>query len=286
MRSTNNVRKIYQPFLKRGFLIVFLCFSLTGCGPEHVATADSEYEANAMFDILDSNGFDVIKVNPEGERKTWEIQVDEGLFGGGEAAAAIKVLRDYGLPRPPEPDVKEDDSLGMNSENKEKDQQRRNRQLEFERQFYTLPDVIGATVIIAPPDDDVFETEKSLPTATVTLILKVAEPKFTREDIQKAVSGGVTNLKPENVNVLFVAKPVREIQRDKLDAHRRQNTIFAIGFGIVILLTAILGAVWIYTRKRRKNLSAENEQLIVRQAEEADEFEEAEPTLLDEENQD
>lgn len=85
-----------------------------------MATAGSEFEANLMFDIIHSNGFWVEKPPSEpvssGEVKTWNVVIDEGWFGEDEAATAIQVLRDYGLPRPPEPEIKSTDSFGLTSE--------------------------------------------------------------------------------------------------------------------------------------------------------------------------
>jgi type III secretory pathway lipoprotein EscJ len=101
-------RRSNQFFSRSGLIIFCLMLSLlsAACGEKNVAFADNEFEANQMFDILHSKGFQVDKKKPEGDAKTWEIVVDEGWFGDGEAATAIQVLRDYGLPRPPEPELK------------------------------------------------------------------------------------------------------------------------------------------------------------------------------------
>lgn len=241
---------------RRCSLIAFLaavCL-LTGCGKKSVATAANEFEANLMFDILHSNGFRVEKTSPEGDIKIWDIIVDEGWFGEGEAATAIQVLRDYGLPRPPEPEIKTNDSLGIVSDREEKERQRRELQIQLERQLYTLPDVIRASVIIAQPVDDVLSLEKTPPTASVSLVLKETQPKFTIEAVQNLVSGGVPNLKTENVKVAISQQSLREIPLEKLAAQRRSNAIFAVGIGVVILLAAILGGVWTFAKRRKESL--------------------------------
>lgn len=245
----------FQSFDRRRALLLLFCLVTVclgaGCGEKPVAIATNEFEANQMFDILHSNGFRVEKTSPAGDVKTWEIVIDEGWFGEGEAATAIQVLRDYGLPRPPEPEIKTNDSLGIVSEREEKERQRRNLQLQLERQLYTLPDVIRASVIIAQPVDDVLSLEKTPPTASVSLVVKEAQPKFTIQAVQDLISGGVPNLKAENVRVAISQQSLREIPLEKLVAQRRRNAIFAVSTGVVIILALALGGV-LYVSKRRR----------------------------------
>lgn len=259
-------------------LSVLLC---AGCGKQTVATVASEFEANQMFDILHSNGFRVEKKAPEGEVKTWEIVVDEGWFGEGEGATAIQVLRDYGLPRAPEPETKAADSLGIISPNEERERQKRELQHQIERLLYTLPDVINANVIIAQPTDDVLSLQKTPPTATVSLVLKDA-PKFNEDAVKGQVSGAVPNLKPENVHVLITQQSLREVPLEKLAAQRRSNAVFAVGIGVILLLALVLGAVWMIARRRREKLANQEEGVL---ADETEEFEKNEPALLNAEDE-
>lgn len=232
-------------------LLLFTVCLLAGCGEQTVATAGNEFEANLMFDVLHSNGFSVEKISPEGEAKTWKIVVDEGWFGEGYGAAAIQVLRDYGLPRAPNPETKANDSLGIVSDREEKERQKRELQLQIERQLYTLPDVIRASVVIAQPSDDVLSLEKTPPTASVSIVLKETQPKFSIETVQAQVSGGVPNLKPENVKVAVSQQALREIPLEALAQKRRSNTIFAVGTGVLVLLALALGAVWTISKRRK-----------------------------------
>jgi len=255
--------KIDLQSVKRNAALFFLLaavFSLAGCGTKTVATASSEFEANLMFDVLHSNGFRVERApSLDAAAKSWIITVDEGWFGDGEAATAIQVLRDYGLPRPPEPEIKENDSFGMVSERGEKERQRRDLQTQIERQLYTLPDVIRASVIITQPTDDILTLEKTPPSASVSLVLKEAQPKFTIEAVQTLVSSAVSaKLKPENVKVIISQQTLREIPLEKLAAQRRSNAIFAGGGSLVLLLALSLGGV-LYMSKRRSKTGEEDD---------------------------
>lgn len=251
-------------------LIVLGICLLTACGKKIVATADNEFDTNRMYDILHSSGFHVEKEKLTGEVQGWNLIIDEGWFGNNEDAAAIQVLNDYGFPRQPDSKSKEQGGgFGMPTEREEKERQTRELQIQVERQLYTLPDVIRASVIIAQPTNDILSLEKTPPTASVTLVLKETEPKFTTETVQGLVSGAVPNLKPGNVQVAFSKQALREIPIKELENQRRSNAIFAIGGGVIFLLVAALGAVWYVTKKRKQKAAAEPKQLT-----EGDEIEE------------
>ena len=269
-------------FQRRGLLA--LCLAMvclfTACGKQDVATADNEAEANLMFDILYSRSFNVIKERLEGDKETWQISIDEGWFGDGEAAAAIQILRDHGLPRAPETETKGSDSIGIVSDREEKDKQKRQLQIQIEKLLYSLPDVIQAGVIIALPTDDVFALEKTPTTASVSLVLKQYPPKFKAEDVKNLVSGSVPNLTPDNVRVAFSQQNMREVPLEKLAAQRRSNAIFAVGIGVVLLLALALGAV-LFISKRRKDTLDDDELKELTEGEDYNEMENAETPLLD-----
>lgn len=256
---------------------------MTACGRKTVATSDNEFDANRMFDILYSSGFHAEKEKLTGEAPGWNIVIDEGWFGANEASAAIQVLNDYGYPRPPEPKAKEAGGFGMPTEREERERQIRELQLQVERQLYTLPDVIRASVIIAQPTNDILSLDKTPPTASVTLVLKEQEPKFTTETVQGLVSGAVPNLKPANVQVAFSKQALREIPIKELENQRRSNAIFAIGGGIILLLAAVLGGIWYITKRRKQKENAEPEQLT--EENKTDELTESERLALNEGNE-
>ncbi len=272
-------------FCRRFTLIAFIAaaFLLTGCGEKTVATAGNEFEANQMFDILHSNGFSVERKVAEGDVKAWNVIVDEGWFGENEAATAIQVLRDYGLPRPPEPESKSSDSLGIVSDREEREKQKRELQQQVERQLYTFSDVIRASVIIAQPVSDVFSLEKTPPTAAVSLVLKENQAKFSIEDVQSQVSGGVPNLKPENVKVTITQQALREIPLEKLADQRRSNKIRTVGAGIIILLGLSLGVVLTLSKRRRQRTAFETGELS--EGDDTDIFEMPERPMLNAEEE-
>lgn len=269
-------------------LLLVAVFMFSACGEETVATAPNEFEANLMFDVLHSNGLKVDIVAPvEGsDVKTWEITIDDGLFGEGGKAAAIQILRDHGLPRLPQPEIKSSESFGIVSDREEKERQRRDLQIQIERQLYSLPDVISVTVIIAQPTDDIFDLEKTPTSASVSLVLKETQPKFTIEAVQTLVSGDVPKLKAENVKVLISQQTLREIPLEKLALKRRSNQIFAVGAGVVTLLALALGAVLYMSKRRRQPADADENEVgkLTDGDDDDDEIETYERPLLSDKN--
>lgn len=244
-------------------ILCLCCVYFASCSKRIIATPDNEIEANAMIDVLTSNDFKVVKEKAEGKNQIWLIKIDESWLGGDEAeVAALRVLNDNGLPRPKKPKIEEGSSIGMKSERQEIKEHRLEKQYELEKKTYLYPDVVGVNVIIALPDNKTFETEKATPKATISITLKVKEPKFTRKTIQEDLAGGVTGLKAEDVEVQFIYAPVREVQLEKYRNNVKRNKILAVGFSIIILLGTILSIAWIFTKKRSRSYSEEDEHLL------------------------
>lgn len=244
--------------LRRGgasiFLLLGVCL-LAACGEKSIASTENEFEANRMFDILYSKGLYVEKVPKSGEKAGWDIVIDEGWFGGEEASVATQVLNDYGLPRTKESLPETASPYGMTSEVEVKKRQNREKEIQVEKQLYDLPGVIKVGVLIAQPNNDTLSTlsgNKTPPTASVLIVQNELPPKFSDTDVKSQVSGTVPDLKQENIQVTTTYQPLREIPLETLRAHRRRNTIYAVGTGLIILLLSALGAIW-YSLKRRKN---------------------------------
>lgn len=257
----NNMRNNRpQRFYSSIFLLLIIGF-LTACGEKSVAETDNESEANLMFDILYSNRLHVGKTPKTGEKPAWQILIDEGWFGEGEAAVATQVLNDHGLPRSKIALPPPTNAYGMESPEEVRKRQNREKEIQIENHLYTLPGVIRVSVIIAQPDNDFLSLEKTPPTATVSIVQTENEPKFTIANVQSLVAGSVTSLKPENVSVGVSQQILREIPLERLNAQRRSNMIFALGGGLIVLLIAALGAVWYVVKKRKKKTAAEIKQL-------------------------
>jgi type III secretory pathway lipoprotein EscJ len=259
MVNLQNIR--WQRYGASFFLLAAISV-LTACGEKSIAETDDESEANRMFDILYSNRLHVEKKSKTGEKPVWEIVVDEGLFGDGEAAVATQVLNDHGLPRPKDALPPTTNAYGMESPEEGKKRQNREKEIQIENQLYsTLPGVIRVKVIVAQPVNDILSIEKTPPTASVSIVQTEPEAKFTIPNVQSLVAGSVPNLKPENINVAVSQQILREIPLERLAAQRRSNMIFALGSGLIILLIAALAAVWYAVKRRKKQAESETKQL-------------------------
>lgn len=238
------------------FFIALVCL-LTACGEQSIASTDDEAEANRMLDILYSKSLNVKKKSQTGEKPGWVIVVDEGWFGEGEGIVAMQMLNDYGLPRRRELLPEATNPYGMTSEGEVKKRQTREKEIQIANHLYALPGVTTVSVIIAQPENDMMSLEKTPPTASVLIVQKEPQPKFTHADVQKIVSGTVSELKAENITVSISEQAPREIPLAQLEAQRRSNKILAGGIGLITLLVAALAATWLLI-KRRKRLAETN----------------------------
>ncbi len=264
---------------KRFSTTVFLLLMtvlLTACGDTTIVETDSQAEANMMYDILYSSQLNVEKREKSGEKAAWDIIIKEGWFGEGEAAYAIQVLNDHGLPRSNASIPATSNAYGMESPDETKKRQNREKEIQIENMIYNLPGVIRVNVIIAQPDNDVFSIDKVLPTATVSIVQTEPEPKFTINDIKILVSNTTTNLRPENVSVGVSQQLLREIPLERLREKRSRNMTLALGGGLIALLIAALGVVWYVVRRRGKMAEAEQ----TAENDESNQLESGEPHAL------
>lgn len=251
-----DLRNNFRRGCRLSFFLV-LPVILMACGEKPIAYTDSEFEANRMFDVLYSSGLNVEKSQRTGEKPGWDIVIDEGWFGGGEAAVATQVLNDYGLPRQKELLPETSSPYGMTSEEEVKKRQNREKEIQIANHLHSLPGIITASVIIAQPKNDILSLQKTPPSASVLIVQKEPQPKFTHADVQNLVSSGVPELKPENITVSISQQALREIPLAQLEAQRRSNRVLALGIGLITLLVAALVAVW-FVIKRRKRLAGAN----------------------------
>ena len=238
--------------------LAFLLGLMTACGSKAVATVATESEADEILDVLRDNGFDVEKKEVgEEDAKRWRVEVDEGVFGSGDASLAIQVLRDNGLPRPADKGLEGAyEEKGMfPSESAQQAQRLKELKTEIERQLRVLPGVTRVSANIVLPESNTLSLQPYPATASVLIVHKDAKPTFTAEQVQNLVARGVPNLKPENVSVSMAQQPPRPIPRREMDARRRNNIIFAIGTGLLMILGALLVVLILQTRRQRAQLT-------------------------------
>lgn len=226
----------------------------TACGKKAITSVPTESDAIELLDVLGQGGLNAEKRETgEGETKRWEIVVDEGWFGGGEASLAVQVLRDHGLPRPEEP-VGDEGGL-IPSERTEKQREQRRIRGDIERQLRALPGVTLAIVTVVMPQDPTLELNPYPATASVVINHKDAKPLFTEQQVQNLVAGGVPNLKAQDVRVTISPQTLRPVPQGELNARRRNNILLAVGVGVVTVLGFLLVVLLLQTRRQRAQLS-------------------------------
>ncbi|HWS86735.1 MAG TPA: hypothetical protein VN282_07210 [Pyrinomonadaceae bacterium] len=229
-----------------------LCLLLVAaaCGEKSVTSVPTEPDAIEILDVLGQNGIEAEKrATGEAETRRWEIVVDEGLFGGGEAALAVQVMRDHGLPRPEETEAV--DSGLIPSERAEKLREQRRIRGDIERQLRALPGVTLALVTVVLPQDPTLELNPYPATASVVINYQGQSPSFSEQQVQNLVAKGVPNLKPQEVSVTMSQQTPRPVPRGELSARRRNSILLAIGLGLATLLCFFLALLLLRARRQR-----------------------------------
>ena len=226
-----------------------------GCGRTPVATVSTESEAIEIIDVLRESGFEDVEKHEvgEGEQRRWAVEMDEGLFGGGDSALALQRLRDYGLPRQEEAPIPEGGFI--TSEAVQKAQEQRRIRADIERQLRALPGVTVALVTVVMPQDPTLELNPYPASASVVVVHKEQSAPFNEQQIQNLVSKGVPKLKPEDVSVTISQQQPRPIPRRELSARRRTNFLLAILAAFILVLAAVVVMLLLRTRRQRARLA-------------------------------
>ncbi|MET0649318.1 MAG: hypothetical protein ABW208_22130 [Pyrinomonadaceae bacterium] len=226
-----------------------------GCGRTPVATVSTESEAIEMIDVLRESGFEDVEKHEvgEGEQRRWAVEMDEGLFGGGDSALALQRLRDYGLPRQEEAPIPEGGFI--TSEAVQKAQEQRRIRADIERQLRALPGVTVALVTVVMPQDPTLELNPYPASASVVVVHKEQSAPFNEQQIQNLVSKGVPKLKPEDVSVTISQQQPRPLPRRELSARRRTNFLLAILAAFILVLAAVVVMLLLRTRRQRARLA-------------------------------
>jgi type III secretion protein J len=226
-----------------------------GCNRASIATVSTEGEAIEIIDVLRESGFEDVEKHEvgEGETRRWAVELDEGLFGGGDSALALQRLRDYGLPREEEAPIPEGGFV--TSEAVQKAQERRRIRSDIERQLRALPGVTVALVTVVMPQDPTLELNPYPASASVVVVHKEQSAPFTEQQIQNLVSKGVPKLKPEDVSVTISQQQPRPLPRRELNARRRNNLLLAAGAALILVLASLLVVLLLQTRRQRARLA-------------------------------
>ncbi len=234
-------------------LLAAALVAASGCGAKPVTSVPTEADAIEILDVLGQSGLAAEKREVgEGEARRWQIVVEEDFFGGGEAALAVQVLRDHGLPRPEEP-VAEDSGL-IPSERAEKLREQRRIRADIERQLRALPGVTLALVTVVMPQDPTLELNPYPATASVVINYKDERPAFSEQQIQNLVAKGVPNLKAGDVSVTMSQQTPRPVPERELAARRRNNILLAAALGLFLVLGSLLIVLLLRTRRQRAEL--------------------------------
>ena len=228
-----------------GITVAVAC-SMTACGSSEVATVSNEDEAIEIVTVLYDNGVDATKQEAgEDNGRQWKVFVSNG-----DQAKAYRILHDNGLPRPSgegrEGAGKEDGLL--KSVSAEKARRLKEVETEIERELRMLPGVIRVKANVAPAEDDILELKAPEATASVVLVTKDKEPKFSAEHVKSLVAGAVPKLKGDNVRVTIAYDPPRAPSR-RSDASSRRRRLVR-GGAIVALLSLLFAALAILARRR------------------------------------
>lgn len=238
--------------------LVGACLLSAACGRAPIATVSTESEAIEIIDVLRESGFEDLEKHEvgEGEQRRWAVEMDEGLFGGGDSDFALQRLRDYGLPRQEEEPIPEGGFV--TSEAVQKAQERRRIRTDIERQLRALPGVTVALVTVVMPQDPTLELNPYPASASVVVVHKEQSAPFNEQQIQNLVAKGVPKLKPEDVSVTISQQQPRPIPRREMNARRLNNLLLFACAVVIAGLGVLVGALLIQTRRQRTRLAELN----------------------------
>lgn len=241
-------------------MISILLFS--ACGSKKIHTVKIEAEANQIIDVLGENGIKAYKEQiGEGERKTFEIKIN----GDDELVSeAIQIMEDHCLGQPEPPEV--EGGTVITSMEVEKARERRRMKMNIESQLRSLPGATCVKVNFVSPQDPNLSMNPYPSTAAVTVNYKTQTFPVTKEEIKGLVARSVPDLKPENVEVVLVAKPLRPLPDNKL-AYNFTRIALVSGIGLFTIVGFVTIVFYLQKNRRRKMrekdaLQTENKLLI------------------------
>lgn len=238
-------------------VILLTAFLLAGCGSKKVHTVKIEAEANQIIDVLGENGIKAIKEEVgEGERKSFEIKVN----GDDETVAeAIQVMEDHCLGQPEPPEI--EGGTVITSIETERARERRRMKMNIESQLRSLPGATCVKVNFVAPQDRSITMNPTVSTAAVTVHYKTPTFPVSKEEIKGLVARSVPDLKPENVEVVLVAKPLRPLPENRT-AYDITRIALVSGIGLATILGFF--SIVFYLQKKRRRQAEETETGLIK----------------------
>jgi type III secretion protein J len=237
---------------------------LSGCSVP-VATALDEGDASEAVVALEKSGVPADKErDPEHEGR---FRV---LVSREEAATALRVLSEEGLPPPPTPGVL--DALGKSSLVPSRLAEHAKLVTgtggELERSLRALDGVVSARVHLAVPPRDPLALGAESPPATASVLIRHqgSRPPLVASEVQKLVAGAVPGLVPESVSVVMTPTPAparaaeRELARlGPITVTRGSMTPLRALIAAMLLsnlvLLGCLGLLWARVRRAENALA-------------------------------
>jgi type III secretion protein J len=228
-------------FLNATLVATFLA-PVTGCAVP-VAAALDDREATEVAVALEHGGIVGQKEDDPAAEGKYRITVARD-----DSTVALGILREEEMPKPHPKGVLESMGQGalVPSQLSEHATHVVGLSGDLERTLLSLDGVLRARVHLnLPAPDPLKATPKT--TASVLIEHRGATPPVTQENVQRLIAGGLPNLAPADVAVVFVARPARVIASgERLSylgpfavSHGSKRLLQGALFGLVLLILAL-----------------------------------------------
>lgn len=256
--------------MKRTVVLFAAVLALGGC-KQTLQHGLDEAQANEIESLLHGAGIDARKAKEGGRDARYSIEVPEE-----SAAAALKLLNDYGLPREKAPGFGEVFGKGSMVPTAVEENALFLHALsgELARTLGALEGVVSARVhVVASPAHQTSSLRKPLqPRASVLLKVRngsMETIESRKAEIQSLVAGSVEGLEGASVSVMLSELPVPPNKTVALAAPAEPSHLpLAIAAGIVALLSGLLAFAFLTVRRLQRDAaqcaSAEEEPAAAR----------------------
>jgi type III secretion protein J len=230
----------------RAFWPLAIALAVEGCSAQ-VQHGLDERQANEIQTVLVDRGFEARKRVEDGRPPTWAIEVESA-----EAADAVRILAELGLPRPHPSGVRELVKPGLVPDPTEQHALLMEAQSgELARTLEAVDGVVSARVHLVRPQPGRPGTPSAQPKAAVYLRVHpaaAARLAAMGEQLRALVAGAVEGLEASGVT-LVISEVVSTVPtRPPASTTSSVGRSWALGSGAVGLLLA-LGAVFLVARR-------------------------------------